>query len=48
MTQGTAATLTVRGRGFWSFHRVMLNGRELETKFVSRSELQATASGRRD
>ena len=29
------------GRGFWPFHRVMLNGQMLETKFVSRSELQA-------
>jgi hypothetical protein len=40
--QGSSATLTVRGQGFWPFHRVMLNGRELETTFVSRSELRAT------
>ena len=35
-------TLKVSGKGFWPFHQVMLNGKELETKFVSRSELQAT------
>jgi hypothetical protein len=34
-------TLTVSGRGFWPFHQVLLNGRELETRFVSRTELQA-------
>ena len=45
VTQGDSATLRVRGQGFWPFHRVMLNGRELETKFVSRSELQATLPG---
>jgi hypothetical protein len=45
VTQGDSATLRVRGQGFWPFHRVMINGRELETKFVSRSELQATLPG---
>jgi hypothetical protein len=34
-------TLKVAGRGFWPFHRVLLNGKELETKFVNRGELQA-------
>ncbi len=29
-------------RGFDKFHRVMLNGKELETKFISASELEAT------
>ncbi len=42
ITQGTGpTTLKVRGKGFWPFHQVLLNGKELETKFVSRSELQA-------
>jgi hypothetical protein len=41
ITQGTAATLKVSGKGFWPFHRVLINGRELETRFISRSELQA-------
>ncbi len=34
-------TLKVSGKGFWPFHRVLLNGKELETKFVNRNELQA-------
>jgi Amidohydrolase family/IPT/TIG domain len=34
-------TLTVKGKGFWPFHYVLLNGKELETTFVSRSELKA-------
>ena len=42
VTQGDRPTFEVRGKGFWPFHRVLLNGKELETKFVSRSELQAT------
>jgi imidazolonepropionase-like amidohydrolase len=43
ITQGAGpTTLKVSGKGFWPFHRVLLNGKELETKFVSRSELQAT------
>jgi hypothetical protein len=42
ITQGEGpTTLKVSGKGFWPFHQVMLNGKELETKFVSRSELQA-------
>src|SRR5215475_7596810 len=42
ITQGAGpTTLKVSGKGFWPFHRVLLNGKELETKFVSRSELQA-------
>lgn len=42
VTQGSGpTTLTVKGKGFWPFHYVLLNGRELETKFVSRRELQA-------
>jgi imidazolonepropionase-like amidohydrolase len=42
LTQGAGPTmLKVSGKGFWPFHRVLLNGKELETTFVSRSELQA-------
>ena len=42
ITQGEGpTTLKVRGKGFWPFHRVLLNGQELATKFVSRSELEA-------
>ncbi len=40
-TQGTRVVLTVRGRGMWPTHRVMLNGHELETRFVKRNELEA-------
>jgi imidazolonepropionase-like amidohydrolase len=42
VTQGTGTTLKVKGRGFWPFHQVLLNGKELETHFVSRGELDAT------
>jgi imidazolonepropionase-like amidohydrolase len=43
VTQGTGPTLLkVKGKGFWPFHQVLLNGRELETQFVSRTELDAT------
>jgi len=43
LTQGTGPTiLKVKGKGFWPFHQVLLNGRELETRFVSRGELDAT------
>ena len=34
-------TIKVIGKGFWPFHYVLLNGKELETKFVSRTELDA-------
>jgi imidazolonepropionase-like amidohydrolase len=34
-------TIKVRGKGFWPFHQVLLNGRELETRFISRNELDA-------
>lgn len=43
VTQGSGPTiLKVKGRGFWPFHQVLLNGRELETRFISRGELDAT------
>jgi len=43
VTQGSGPTLLkVKGKGFWPFHQVLLNGRELETRFVSRGELDAT------
>ena len=34
--------IRVGGKGFWPFHQVMINGKPLETKFVSRGELRAT------
>jgi imidazolonepropionase-like amidohydrolase len=43
VTQGSGPTiLKVKGRGFWPFHQVLLNGHELETRFISRGELDAT------
>jgi Amidohydrolase family/IPT/TIG domain len=45
VTQGSGTVLKVKGRGFWPFHQVLLNGRELETQFVSRNELDATVPG---
>ena len=40
--QGSGPTvLKVSGKGFWPFHQVLLNGKALETKFISRGELQA-------
>ncbi len=36
--------LTVRGDGMWPFHRVLLNGEVLSTRFVNKNELQATIS----
>lgn len=42
VTQGSGpTTLAITGKGFWPFHYVLLNGKELETKFISRRELQA-------
>ncbi len=45
LTQGETATIHVKGKGFWPFHQVLVNGKELETKFVSRTELEATLPG---
>ncbi len=52
--QGTPTTIRVRGRGMWPFHRVMLkrefgslfnlNAIELPTRYVSKTELEATIS----
>jgi imidazolonepropionase-like amidohydrolase len=36
------AVLTVKGDGVWPFHRVMLNGEPLPTRFINKTELQAT------
>jgi hypothetical protein len=42
VTQGTGPiTVSIKGKGFWPFHYALLNGKELETKFISRRELQA-------
>ena len=40
-TQGTAVTLTVRGRGVLPTQRVMLNGKEMPTRYVKRGQLEA-------
>ena len=43
LAQGTSGVVKVTARrGFDRFHRVTLNGRMLETRFVSSSELEAT------
>lgn len=34
--------LTVRGAGMWPFHRVFLNGKPLPTRYVDRTEVEAT------
>jgi hypothetical protein len=41
LTQGTQVTLTVRGRGMWPTQRVTLNGKELETHYIKRSQIEA-------
>jgi Amidohydrolase family len=43
IAQGSAATIKVSARrGFDRFHKVTLNGKELETRFVSAGEIEAT------
>lgn len=43
LAQGAGGTLKVTARrGFDKFHRVMLNGKELETRFIGPNELEAT------
>src|SRR5262245_19572690 len=43
IAQGSTATIKVSARrGFDRFHKVTLNGKELETRFVSASEIEAT------
>jgi hypothetical protein len=43
LTQGTSGILKISTRrGFDKFHKVTLNGKELETRFISTSELEAT------
>ena len=42
VAQDTGPTIvSIKGQGFWPFHYALLNGKELETKFISRRELQA-------
>jgi hypothetical protein len=36
--------LKVRGPGMWPFHRVLLNGHVLPTRFVNKSEIEATVA----
>ena len=43
LAQGATGTLKISTqRGFDKFHKAMLNGKELETRFISTSELEAT------
>jgi hypothetical protein len=43
LTQGTSGIIKVTARrGFDKFHKVVLNGKQLETRFVSPSELEAS------
>jgi hypothetical protein len=43
IAQGTPATLKISARrGFDRFHKVTLNGKELETRFVNNGELEVT------
>ena len=43
VAQGSAATIKVSARrGFDHFHKITLNGKELETRFLSSTELEAT------
>lgn len=43
LAQGASGTIKITARrGFDKFHRVTLNGKELDTRFVSNSELEAT------
>jgi len=45
LTEGSGPTvLKVWGLGMWPFHRVMLNGEQLPTSFVSKNELEAIIS----
>jgi imidazolonepropionase-like amidohydrolase len=43
LTAGSGPTvLKVRGPGMWPFHRVLLNGTPLPTRYVNKSEIEAT------
>jgi imidazolonepropionase-like amidohydrolase len=43
LVAGTGPTvLKVRGPGMWPFHRVLLNGKPLPTRYVNKSEIEAT------
>lgn len=43
LAQGASGTIKVTARrGFDKFHKVTLNGKELETRFISASDLEAT------
>lgn len=42
LTEGSGpATLTVKGKGIWPFHRVYVDGHPLATRYVSNTELEA-------
>src|SRR5262249_6071748 len=43
IARGSTATIKVSARrGFDRFHKVTLNGKELETRFISAGEIEAT------
>jgi len=43
VTQGTGPiVLKVKGKGMWPYHVVLLNGKKLDTHYVSRNEIDAT------
>ncbi len=43
LVEGSGPTvLKVRGPGMWPFHRVLLNGKPLPTRFVNKTEIEAT------
>jgi imidazolonepropionase-like amidohydrolase len=43
VVEGSGPTvLKVRGPGMWPFHRVLLNGKPLPTRYVNKTEIEAT------
>lgn len=43
IVEGSGPTvLKVRGPGMWPFHRVLLNGKPLPTRYVNKTEIEAT------
>jgi imidazolonepropionase-like amidohydrolase len=43
VVEGSGPTvLKVRGPGMWPFHRVLLNGQQLPTRYINKTEIEAT------
>ena len=43
VTQGSGPIeLKVKGKGMWPYHVVIMNGKKLATRFVSKNEIDAT------